>query len=279
MTVTRASTKPPATLTDDPSAHRRIVDPPPNLDFLLRRRTQFLRDHLAAGERVLEVGAGLGITARYVPDLDLLTTDARPKPWIDQVADIQALPFDDESFDAAVALNVLHHLNSPRRALAELIRVIRPGGLLLIAEPHAGLVVRAVLLVGRHEYIDRSVDPFTSDACQTRPEFPGGGNNVLGDRLFGDLDRFRQAFPGLAVVHHRFVECLTFINSGGVGARGPSVPLPRWGLRALGWIDDALVRLSPTFAMAREIVFRKGEPIRGLTPTDEAGSPPPGARA
>ena len=47
-------------------------------------------------------------------------------------ADITALGYPDESFDKVVAGNVIHLLNEPMKALAELNRVCRPGGTLII---------------------------------------------------------------------------------------------------------------------------------------------------
>jgi phosphatidylethanolamine/phosphatidyl-N-methylethanolamine N-methyltransferase len=46
--------------------------------------------------------------------------------------DITALHFADDSFDAAVAANVLHLLPTPNEAIRELSRVVRPGGLIII---------------------------------------------------------------------------------------------------------------------------------------------------
>ena len=46
-----------------------------------------------------------------------------------EVADVYRLPFPDGSFDAAFAHAVLMHLREPVRALAEVRRVLRPGGI------------------------------------------------------------------------------------------------------------------------------------------------------
>ena len=52
--------------------------------------------------------------------------------------EMEALPIDDRSLDAALITLVLHHLAEPRRALEEAARVLRPGGKLLVIDmqPH-----------------------------------------------------------------------------------------------------------------------------------------------
>lgn len=67
------------------------------------------------------------------------------KFWRDNVAGIPTqyvmpdpsgrLPFEDESFDVISAFGVMHHIPNVRQVLAELARVLRPGGQLLIREP------------------------------------------------------------------------------------------------------------------------------------------------
>ncbi len=51
---------------------------------------------------------------------------------------LEALPIADATLDAAVAMLVLHHLPEPGQALAEMARVLKPGGRLLVADmlPH-----------------------------------------------------------------------------------------------------------------------------------------------
>jgi SAM-dependent methyltransferase len=239
-------------------ARERVLSRPPNLDFLLARRTAFLRRFLKPGDRVLEIGAGFGIVPLYVKGVTIISTDVYHKPWLDAIADAMRLPFKDQAFDAVVCLNVLHHLAHPSQAVGEMIRVVRPGGALLVAEPHASVSMRMALALTRHEGIDATVDPFGPESCQTGGT-PDGGNNAIGDLLFEDMRRFRQAFPELSLEHHRLVECLTFLNSGGVGFRVPCVPLPRRALDVVGRIDDWLVRFPGVFPMCRELVLRKSQ--------------------
>lgn len=49
-------------------------------------------------------------------------------------ADCKSLPFDEASFDAAMSNSILHHLAEPIQAVAEMLRVLRPGGLLFVRD-------------------------------------------------------------------------------------------------------------------------------------------------
>ncbi len=51
-----------------------------------------------------------------------------------QVADALAMPFPDESFDAVAICSSLHHFVDPSPALAEMRRVLRPGGAFIVSE-------------------------------------------------------------------------------------------------------------------------------------------------
>jgi SAM-dependent methyltransferase len=101
-------------------------------------------------ERVLEVGGGPGeLAARIAAEpgcrvtmLDIsprMVELARERGVDAQVGDVQQLPFADGSFDCAVAAWMLFHVPDLGRGLAELARVLRPGGRLVAvtnAEEH-----------------------------------------------------------------------------------------------------------------------------------------------
>jgi len=62
---------------------------------------------------------------------EIETRYASDWPLHGEYGDLARLPFEDATFDAAVCISVLEHLASPLSAIAELQRVVRPGGLLV----------------------------------------------------------------------------------------------------------------------------------------------------
>ena len=98
----------------------------------------------ARPRRVLEVGCGWGELAEWVAretGAEVCPTDLSPRMvelsrerGLDaRLADVQQLPFADESFDAAVAAWMLYHVPDLDRGLSELARVLTPAGRLVVA--------------------------------------------------------------------------------------------------------------------------------------------------
>ncbi|MBN2361855.1 MAG: class I SAM-dependent methyltransferase [Deltaproteobacteria bacterium] len=103
--------------------------------------------HLEDGARVLEVGCGIGAGAVYLArerNCQVTAVDRSPQmiEWAKkraagagvgyriefQVASVDRLPFDDGAFDVVVAESVLSFIDDKDGAIAELVRVVKPGG-------------------------------------------------------------------------------------------------------------------------------------------------------
>jgi SAM-dependent methyltransferase len=97
---------------------------------------------LPAGARVLDAGAGEGQYAelfgaqRYC-GVDLAVGDTA---WnygrLDAIADLAALPFADDLFDATIHIVTLEHVPEPASVVRELARTLAPSGKLLLIAPH-----------------------------------------------------------------------------------------------------------------------------------------------
>ena len=100
----------------------------------------------SARGRVLELGAGTGLNLRHYPDgVDLVVSEPDPamRARLQKRAEGRAtvvdagaerLPFPDDSFDTVVSTLVLCTVADPDAALAEVRRVLAPGGRLLLIE-------------------------------------------------------------------------------------------------------------------------------------------------
>ncbi|MBZ6416279.1 MULTISPECIES: class I SAM-dependent methyltransferase [Methylobacterium] len=133
----------------------RLCDRAATLESRLHRGARY-----PAGGTVLEAGSGVGAQTipllRQNPDAVLTCVDIAaaslaeaqtriraaglPVPTLRQ-ADLRALPFPRASFDHAFVCFVLEHLPDPPAVLAELRRVVRPGGSLTVIEGDHGSVL------------------------------------------------------------------------------------------------------------------------------------------
>ncbi len=141
--------------------------PDPALDRKFQRVCELVAEQLPCG-RYLDAGCGDG---RYLAALAELP--ARPKrvaatdisERILEVAraaasaagieleavraNLEALPFPDESFDVVLCTQVIEHLLDPERGLAELARVLAPGGRAIVTTDHRGNIVTKLLNLPR----------------------------------------------------------------------------------------------------------------------------------
>jgi len=105
--------------------------------------------HLAGAQRVLDVGTGEGQVARLAAAGGATAVVGVDPTWSQVVAARRrgggpafaraaaaALPFADQAFDAVVACLVFEHIEEVDRAIAEVSRVLRPGGRFLFFLNH-----------------------------------------------------------------------------------------------------------------------------------------------
>jgi SAM-dependent methyltransferase len=160
-------------------------------------RAAFFLSSLAPGMRVLDAGCGPGTITRGLAravapggrctgidgeasqiELARAHADAVDGDLTFEVASIYDLPFAAASFDAALSHAVFEHLARPQDALAELRRVLRPGGVLGICSSDWG---------------DAQIEPRGEDVdvalrCHLLLRRKAGGDPYAGARLSGWIE-------------------------------------------------------------------------------------------
>lgn len=102
---------------------------------ILEKVTEFVTRHQLGKSKILDVGAGRGQLQDLVGDytgLDISSSARRfyHKPFVQGSA--TAMPFQDNTFDAAWSVWVLEHVPNPEQMLREMRRVVKNGGLLYL---------------------------------------------------------------------------------------------------------------------------------------------------
>ncbi len=164
--------------------------------FMSRRSAEthaaFVLPRLAPGTRLLDCGCGpgaitVGLARRVAPGLVVavdrepsqteLTRERAAAEGVDNVevlvADVASLPFPEGSFDAVFSHALIEHLSRPVEALAEMGRVLAPGGMIAVAAPDFG----TFLLAPPDPEVERA------GAYYRRIREAAGGDPLAGRRL------------------------------------------------------------------------------------------------
>lgn len=93
------------------------------------RLKTFITSH--ANERhTLDIGCANSPYSKYFPNR--VGFDIASGPGVDIVGDAHSLPFKDGEFEQILCTEVLEHLHTPEEAIAEMMRVLKPGGTILL---------------------------------------------------------------------------------------------------------------------------------------------------
>lgn len=235
--------------------------PSNNLRFLLENRYAWMNDFIEGDAVGVELGSGTGVSKKFIRAHSFIITDFADHEWLDvKTVDALRTPFAAGSFDFVVASNMIHHVPFPLRFFEECHRILKPGGLILIQEVNASLFLRLILRLMRHEGYSFDAQVFNRNSVCTDENDLWSANCAIPNILFDDQETFHKQVPGFRIVHSSHSEFLLFLNSGGVIAKAPHLPLPFAALRIVRALDTALSRLLPEiFALQRQIVLARAD--------------------
>ena len=161
----------------------------------------------------LEIGGGAGIFKEFAPDV--VTTDILTAPWLDLVADAQALPFTPASFDNIVMFDVLHHIEFPRRFLTEATRILRPGGRIIMVEPAITPVSRPFYKLMHPDPVDMAADTLTDGLPDPSRDAFAANQAIPTQLVTRDRQRLLAAFPHFRMRRCRWLSLFAYPLSGG----------------------------------------------------------------
>lgn len=189
----------------------------------LKRQMQRFAKGTRRGMLVLDAGAGkspyrkLFRHARYeAADFAQLSTDYAP---LDYVCDITDIPVEDGRFDRVVFNQVLEHLPEPAEALAELHRVLKPGGRIFCSVP---------LFYAEHQ---QPYDYYRYTQFALKRVFEEAGFDIMRiEWLEGYFGTIAYQF---AMMHRQLPADLAAVKALGVGKRravrvAPTLLFTRW---------------------------------------------------
>jgi SAM-dependent methyltransferase len=158
----------------------------------------------------LEIGSGAGFLKRQISGV--VRSDIQYLPELDLVCSAQNLPFAGNSLSTVYMLNVLHHIQDSHLFFDEVLRCLKPGGVLVMIEPASTLWANFV-------YRNFHNEPF--DKKQTDWGLSLGGplstaNGALPWIIFRrDRDLFTNRFPELEIKKIDYFSPIIYLLSGG----------------------------------------------------------------
>jgi SAM-dependent methyltransferase len=221
----------------DPKTYRDIWNSKPSLRAVYG---DIYRRILAAAAPglVLEIGGGSGNLKQTAPHV--VSSDIVPAPWLDLVCDAQRLPFADGAFSNVVMLDVLHHIENPRQAIAEITRVLKFGGRFICCEPAITPVSALFYRLFHPEPFDMSADPLAVKSISADKN-PWDANQAIPTLLVGRFrEQLARAIPELTLKRVDWFSFVAYPLSGGFrpwsllprAIAGPLLTI-EWALRGL----------------------------------------------
>lgn len=231
--------------------HQAVWQKKPILRLLYTEWYQEIAGWLQPGQ-TLEVGGGTGNLKEFAPSV--VCTDIVKLPWLNVVADAQQLPFASGSLSNIVLFDTLHHLENVRYFFDEALRVLQPGGRVVIMDPYISAFSWPIYHFLHPEPVDFDQDPLFLIPVQPGRK-PFDANQAISTILFERSSRrFHEFYPSFKKIQHHRMAFFAYPLSGGF--EGPSL-LPLCLVRPLLSLERMLRFLNPLLAFRILVVLEK----------------------
>ena len=102
-------------------------------------------------------GVGTG-TLYSNPSFETINADVSFGPVTDLICDAHDIPFQDETFDCAIAQAVLEHVLDPYRCVLEMHRVLKPNGIFVLTFTNSGFINKLPLVANSNVFSSYSIN-------------------------------------------------------------------------------------------------------------------------
>ena len=231
-----------------------------NLDFLLKKRFNWMNDFIKDSDVGIEVGSGIGFSKDYIKNKNFKISDISSDKHLDlKRVDAQNTGLTSESLDFVIASNMVHHIPYPMKFFEEMHRILKKDGKLIIFEPYCSILLQLVTIIMKHEGFDFSVNPWDNTNPKSSEKDAWHGNIAVSNLIFDNKEKFEKELGHcFEIKYEKLTECLIFLNSGGVTSKTFCIPLSNFLIKVIDKIDDLLIRLMPSiFCLGRRLVLKK----------------------
>lgn len=189
---------------------------------------QKIENNLLIGD-TLEIGGGIGNL--QLNEGRVVKTDIQYYSGVDVVADAQKLPFNNNTFSNIVLFDVLHHLQCPLLFFEEAVRVLKPGGRVIMMEPGITPVSKLLYKIGHVEPVEMGWN--MEDLCQVdKDKDPYESNQAIPTIIFKrDVKIFLSLNKKFNIIRSDWLSLFAYPLSGG---------FQPWSLIPYSWIKVLL---------------------------------------
>lgn len=193
-------------------SQRQIWQTKPAIRAIYSDYFQCIKSSLVEGP-TLEIGCGSGNFKEYYQDA--ISMDIAHIPWLDIVADGQCLPFRENSFSNIVMIDLIHHIEYPKKMFHEVSRILKKGGRIIAIEPAITPGSWIFLKLFHPEPINLNADPLIDGVANSKRD-PFDANQAIPTLLFENYrERFEYEMPELRIIRISKMSFFAYPLSGG----------------------------------------------------------------
>ncbi|MEI6887194.1 MAG: class I SAM-dependent methyltransferase [bacterium] len=230
----------------------RIIDEKYILKKIYEERYRFFLKNLSGGNeaKTVEIGSGAGFIKEIIPNA--ITSELLKLPNVDMHFSALDMPFEDESVDNFLMIDVLHHIPDIYKLFSEINRCLKKGGKLIFTEPANTLWSRFIYQNFHHETFNPKAD-WTFVSQGPLSDANGALPYIVFER---DINKFNELYPNFKITYFKKHSPIKYLISGGFTMKQL---LPNFMFPVVNVFEKVVTPLNSLFGMFETIIIQKNE--------------------